>query len=431
MTRIRSGLAAVVATGALLLAACGSTPASTPTAPAVTATAATGTWTAPATATATQTATAATPTPSATATATPGSGATYAFGGPAPGVVFPDAQHGWALVDCGSAAAGKSPIPGDACRLVATSDGGQTWTSVATGLPAGANLQFLDDHTGFATIQGGGCVQGTCPGFVFSTTDGGKTWTKAYIGALQLTSMDYAAASAAWAVVNGALESSADGGASWRAVSAPACKLDFVRFVSANNGLAGGGSAQGPCLITTSDGGATWQAAPTAAALAPALSAFKANLDGTLASQWQNGAQCSAADERLAGDGTDWLYLNCDPFSPGALLVARRAPGAATWQLAWGINACLMGCHSDGGGEEPLFYINGTTAWRAAPTGEARTTDGGQTWQTGASICPQGSACPASLAFVTANHGWAVTREGLFTTTDGGQTWSKQWPASS
>jgi photosystem II stability/assembly factor-like uncharacterized protein len=431
LSDMRRSIWVLAAAGALLLAGCGG--AGTP------AGAATGTATPPpatASATATSTATSSTPpaTASATTTAT-ASAATSLFlaSGPASGVVFADAQHGWALVDCGSTAAGKSPLPGDACRLLATSDGGSTWAPVAAGLPAGANLQFVDDRTGFASVQGGGCVQGTCPGAVLGTTDAGATWKPVYSGPLQLTSVDYSTPSTGWAIVAGKLQQSTDGGAAWTAVSTPTCQLRFVRFSSAQDGVAGGGGPSGPCTITTSDGGSSWQSTLTGTAdpaLKPALAAFSASFDPQLQRNWQGGAQCSVADARLLGSGSGWLYLNCDPFDPGALMVARTTDGGANWQFAWGIDACLMGCHSDGLGQEPLYFLDGSTAWRAAQSGEARTTDGGQTWASGGQLCQPGGGCPVSVAFVTATRGWAVTRDGLFASTDGGRTWTKQWPTT-
>ncbi len=413
--------AAMTVCAGMLLAACGTS--SAPGAPTATATASTG----PAPATAPVTA-------SAVATPTATASAFRPASGPAVSIAFADTHHGWALTDCGTAAAGKSPLAnGVACRLAATADGGRTWTAAATGLPAGATLQFLDDRTGFASVGGGDCVQGACPGMILATTNGGATWNARYSGALALGSVDYTSPATAWGVASGALYQSTDGGATWASAQAPGgCSLDFVRFSTAENGIAGGHGSQGPCTIATRDGGASWRAVITGGAdpsLRPALAAFAGTFDQVLQGAWQGGAQCAATDERLVFGGTGWLYVTCDPFNPGALAVLHTADGGATWQLAWGIQACLMGCHGDGGGQEPLFYLDGTTVWRVAPSGEARSTDGGRTWRSGGQLCRQGSGCPVSVAFVSAEDGWAVTQGGLYGTTDGGATWTQQWPA--
>ncbi len=399
--------------GALVLAACGNATATNP---------------AP---TRTPTATASTaPTPTIGPAPAP---AAIPAAGPATSIAFADPRHGWALVGCGSASAGTTPVATSvACQLVATTDGGRTWHALAKGLPSGATLQFLGDHTGFAAVAGGGCVQGACPGVVLATTDGGATWTTRYAGPLQLTSVDYTAPTTAWGIASGQLRESLDGGATWVAARAPAtCSLSFVRFRTAQDGVAGGHSAQGPCTIATADGGTSWRPVITGSAdpaLQPALAAFAKTFDQVLQQAWHGGAQCAATDERLLPGGAGWLYLNCDPFNPGALAVLRTADGGGSWQLAWGVQACLMGCHGNGQGQEPLFYLDGSTLWRVAPSGEARSTDGGRTWSSGGQLCPQGGGCPVSVAFVSAARGWAVAQNGVYATTDGGGTWTQAWP---
>jgi photosystem II stability/assembly factor-like uncharacterized protein len=67
-------------------------------------------------------------------------------------IVFVDALHGWV-------------VGGGA--ILATTDGGQTWTEQATGLGTMRSIDFLDGKRGFA---------GNLDGVLYETKDGGATW---------------------------------------------------------------------------------------------------------------------------------------------------------------------------------------------------------------------------------------------------------------
>jgi photosystem II stability/assembly factor-like uncharacterized protein len=303
-----------------------------------------------------------------------------AAAGPGAGVAFLDNSHGWALADC---TAGASLVPGQAgCTLLATTDGGRTWTAVAKGLPASAHLQFVTAQVGFATIEGGTCPHGLCPGYVIATTDGGRTWAIRYSGPVEIASIAFSSATAGWSIVDGGVDTSTDGGVHWHQ-SVPfargvmnACTMAFVRFSTGRAGIAGGSGAGGPCLATTADGGSTWKLAAI-----------------------PGGQGCT-----VSGGAGSWLEVGCGT----ATTVWLSSDGGSTWQKAWS------------GGPQPLYFLNGTTAWRGAQ----RTTDGGATWTNGQSL---GSA---AVAFVSTSEGWARMADGtaIYATTNGGATWSKQWP---
>ena len=88
------------------------------------------------------------------------------------GVAFPDTQHGWAV-------GGASPDPGGGL-IIATSNGGETWerqTTPVTNADKGITdllfgIAFADINHGLAvgvTTTGGGVI--------LATADGGDTWT--------------------------------------------------------------------------------------------------------------------------------------------------------------------------------------------------------------------------------------------------------------
>ncbi len=321
-----------------------------------------------------------------TACSTPfgGSGATPLppAAGPGAGLAFRDPNHGWALTDCTAA---RSLVPGQpGCTLLATTNGGRTWSTIAKGLPASARLQFLTAQDGFATIEGGTCPHGLCPGYVIATTDGGRRWTTRYSGPVEIASIDFSSPKAGWSIVDGGVDTSTDGGVHWHQ-SVPfargvmtACKMTVVRFSTEQTGIAGGSGAGGPCLATTTDGGSTWKLAAI-----------------------PGGQGCTVA----GADGGSWLEVSCG----GPITVWRSTDGGSTWQKAWS------------GGPRPLFFLNGTTAWR----GPQRTKDGGATWTNGQALAT------ATVAYLTADAGWARTAGGgtIYATTDGGAVWTKQWPA--
>lgn len=167
------------------------------------------------------------------------------------GVSFPDSLHGWVVNDQGV--------------IVATADGGVTWTVQATGMGPLRSVDFLDNLRGYA---------GSLSGKLFRTTDGGLTWTdiaptlpkpaggfcgithvgnKIHIVGRYTGMTDY--------------YYSPDGGVTWQYqnLNAFAQGLVDVAFLDDNIGFIGGISPsavlnQGQAtILKTTDGGATWR----------------------------------------------------------------------------------------------------------------------------------------------------------------------------
>jgi photosystem II stability/assembly factor-like uncharacterized protein len=102
-------------------------------------------------------------------------------------VQFTDAQHGWVTVyrldtTYSSTAAGPeaSPtappaMPSDATTVLATSDGGATWSRVST-IPALALLRFTSASEAWGYIQ---AASGSTINSIVHSTDGGHTWQTA------------------------------------------------------------------------------------------------------------------------------------------------------------------------------------------------------------------------------------------------------------
>ena len=148
------------------------------------------------------------------------SAATPAVGLPAPlpgyqitirplivGLAFPDATHGWA-------AAGQS--------ILATSDGGATWTSQDAGA-ALSGLSFSDATHGWA-VGASGLVG--AHSVILHTADGGQSWQTQYTGpyraggfpgfaAVDSVDADHAWVTG-WVVCGSVIWATVDGGRHWR-----------------------------------------------------------------------------------------------------------------------------------------------------------------------------------------------------------------------
>ncbi len=167
------------------------------------------------------------------------------------GLVFPDDQHGWLISDQGD--------------ILASSDGGNQWSTQAAGLGHLRSLDFVSPTLGFA---------GTLGGVMYRTEDGGTTWTDitdrfptrpiGFCGIAHFGSTIHAVGRYANATD---YYRSVDGGATWTFSSfgATAQGLVDVVFTGPQVGFIGGRantatSASGSAIIyKTTDGGTSWR----------------------------------------------------------------------------------------------------------------------------------------------------------------------------
>jgi photosystem II stability/assembly factor-like uncharacterized protein len=202
-----------------------------------------------------------------------------------------------------------------------------------------------------------------------------------------------------WAVgSNGALLSTTDGGAKWTIMPRPSeDTLRDVYFADEQNGwlvcerniyLLKTKEEPRTYLMNTSDGGRVWR---------------RVNVIGP------------DADARLVRalftrEGRAWAF-----GESGALYTSRD--GGASWQRLRGPTQYLLL-----GGD----FLDGDNGWLVgAGSTILQTTDGGETWRTGA-VEAAGVRFTA-ISFVDSRHGWAVGNEGrVFVTTNGGRSWRAQ-----
>ncbi len=198
-------------------------------------------------------------------------------------VTFSDAAHGWMLVRT----AGMGQLAGE---LLATTDGGQTWTRVAetgavntsaTGAPG--DLPFGGDITaqadGTLWLSGSQRATGGGSGFLylFKSTDGGKSWTQvslpkpagreqdttnvsnpAFFGKSGFVSVTFVGQTTSASV----LYATTDSGQTW-SLRNPSNIGGWPVFANPNLGW----ETDGQKLFGTSDGGGTWREVPADASL--------------------------------------------------------------------------------------------------------------------------------------------------------------------
>ncbi len=354
---------------------------------------------------------------------------------PAVAIQFQGALQGWAIVGCGygppSTPGGPSPM--NPCTIIGTKDGGASWHEELTTKAQLTELSFLSAADGFAWTGAGFCASGSCPTTIYSTTDGGRTWTPSYRGPSAFSGVTFASPTAAWAASSGVLMRSTDGAHTFtQALATNTCSFENVGFNGAV-GIAVGSGPQGVCAYRTTNGGGSWSswiAGLQSPQIASAFDAFiqASGLSAAVGGPVKAAGACIAGTAQSTGAESAWLTVVCNPINPDMLAVMHTSDGGLSWRLAWSTPGCLMACQSSGGSQDALFFLGGA-AWRAAPSGVARSTDGGRNWTPGEQLCTSTQCLPA-LDFLNTDRGFAASGAGIFATRDGGTSWTRIWPSS-
>jgi photosystem II stability/assembly factor-like uncharacterized protein len=268
-------------------------------------------------------------------------------------------------VGCGTAASGhpaaaspsrpSSPAPaGSTLASVSAAGSGSTAGSGCAGAPAaGVNtaltqvpvpaldaVQFVSSWQGWAAGAG----------HVLATTDGGRTWTRQYTGTAALDQVDFVDARDGWATGTNSLLRTTDGGATWSAVGDPCGAIRSVHFVTPDAGYAVAGGSQvridgglpapvaGGELLATTDGGQSWAAVPAAPAQAQTVcfTSPSSGFLGTPGKIW-----------RTSDAGRTWSLAFTEPAASGArpgaadTTLLQCAGAGAVWAMFLGSGAAL------------------------------------------------------------------------------------------
>lgn len=372
------------------------------------------------------------------------------------------------------------PSPDDTCRGA----GARTSTvQIATGtaaVPPLAAVQFVSAQQGW--------VAGS--GRILATSDGGQTWTRQYGGPASLYQVDFISATRGWAVGPNAVLTTTDGGKVWTSLPEPCTPIRSVHFVTPDLGyaIAGGSGVRldggvpattsAGTLLMTTNGGQNWQPVPGAPAAAQTV-CFSSPSDGFLGTPgrvWRStdggrhwtasfteprrsspaaasaepgditvlecagdtaawalflGAGAAMSHAPYLGyatqDGSDWHVLFEEVYTESAITPSVHAPqGPGTYPGPFSAispdSAAFVGwIPPEGLGAAPLEMVTGGGAGRSM-----RGNVGGVTEAYGA-------------AFVSATQGWVIGTDqtspgkkgdyAIEATSDGGRTWTRQYSA--
>ena len=335
-----------------------------------------------------------------------------------------DADHAWALITCPPGGGHASCQP----ELLATADGGQHWHAAAVMPREVAEVEFITDSSGIATVDG--CLSDVnasrCQGQVLVSHDGGATWT-AVLATHAPVSATADAAGQLWAAETrpgssaqpGLLGSgvtfltSTDDGRSWQqlgtAASEPVTAQIQIRLAVGPAGLAWASLFdQGSCamhgcgvaeLLHSGDRGRTWSAAP----LTP----------GTFGCGWGSLTYSAAPDGTvLAASG-----VNGAACAPPFGFLFRYGPSG--WQRlpTWSLTEAIA-----------LSVVSRDVAYAISQGAVVRTGDGGQHWiQLLPAPAPAGqvAAVSASIALGDQDAVGAVDSGAVLRTEDGGRGWQQ------
>ncbi|MCL4489512.1 MAG: hypothetical protein M1570_15495 [Chloroflexi bacterium] len=352
-------------------------------------------------------------------------------------VAFVSSTQGWVLGgDCDGSGASN-------CSVWATSDGGKAWAQQYRSPLVLEQVTFLNATTGWVLGRiTNGCsgLTEACPSAILATTDGGKTWTTREPGKIALSHLEFQNSTEGWALETtcpagpngrciGDLRKTSDGGATWAASPIPGVDVTGFSFVGPLHGWAIGWSCAGPTaercplvISATTDGGKNWsrqfQNEQDYSTVAPRITFANLNDGWWLAS---GPAGCTM--------GGCWpaLYQTTDGGS-----LYRQIQPADRWKTT----------------SEPGYsgfpgtpkFINASVGWipinaGAGPGvgGIALTMDGGKTWaRVGANL----GWSITGVSAVSAQDVWIVGEQStptgssplLLHSTDGGRNWLPELP---
>lgn len=321
---------------------------------------------------------------------------------------------------------GDSLFAGGGCVGRRSDDGGKTFKRVAftpvesrctQGLQA---AWFVSESTGYLVLADGTALRTDNNGETFSQRIA-VTGTRAGGGTATVLTLRFLDANVGFATTSdGKIHRTADGANSWTVVSDTQRSVRAMTFFDATRGAAVG---DGSLFLTTSDAGLTWKAKPLAIPAPQTLSSIS----------------CATSDLCVMATGGTQLVRTTDGGATGSLIAPAQDPvstvafASATRVAALGRSGATATSDDAGatfssvGGRLSGRYFSvvagpPNVAFAPGDNGSlARTTDGGRTWRRGNVST---SEDVLDVSFPTPTDGFALdTAGGLFRTRDGGVTW--------
>ncbi|MBU8934723.1 MAG: hypothetical protein KOO62_12060 [candidate division Zixibacteria bacterium] len=274
---------------------------------------------------------------------------------------------------------------GDDGVVLATADGGATWTDASIVDVTEDLLKVRFDNTSTGWIVGEG-------GKILYTTDGGNNWTS-QTSEVTHDLYDITSRTTSNLIAAGSLTliKTSDGGTTWQAnpsgtISTPS--LMDITFVNDSLGFAVG---FGGAILRTTDGGETWE--------------YRRRNKESFVDEWFTEVQ-------FWDESTGWSI----GFTPTQGAIWNTANGGESWikqstdDEEWTSRA------------EGMFFLNQDIGWIVAVDKVLKTTDGGATWTDLSLIL---TTDLSGIAFVDELTGWVVGTAGtILKTEDGGTEWT-------
>jgi photosystem II stability/assembly factor-like uncharacterized protein len=279
-------------------------------------------------------------------------------------ISFADADHGWY-------GTGK----GD---LFATSDGGESWTKIAS--KPGTFIRavgFVDAKTGYIGNVGTDYYPGvtdTTP--LYRTDDGGVTWKAVDLGGKTVAGI---------------------------------CAIDILKTSRIYQGklvprviITAAGRVGGPTgMIRSTDGGATWTVTDMA---------DKAGMILDVKFLDEQTGMIFAASSRDAATGNALILRTTDGGKTWTQVYKSARPAELIWKASF--------ADARTGYATVMSYDESATQKHIV-----KTVDGGKTWVE-LPLVDNGKAVELGIGFVDADHGWVGTTVGGFETKDGGKSFT-------
>jgi photosystem II stability/assembly factor-like uncharacterized protein len=357
-----------------------------------------------------------------------------------------------------------------------STDSGENWTELNTGLPADGGfpdvvfvpLVAVSPTTPATVYTGYFPGVSTMPAFghLAKSTDGGGTWNAGDAGLSYVdvgaVAIDPAIPSRIYAGMGGATSSiplftSADGGASWTSfaqvdLSGPAASYGWINYLlvapaSPNLIFAAASTDNGYyAVFKTKDGGANWSApARTFAAGTTTVMALDAANSNTIYLGQDNWVGGATLYKSVDGGSTWTLSYYWDDISPlnalaidptnRATLYAgtpegafQSADGGASWSNI-GLNMGVSSLALDPGDPNTIYAAVGNAYSNAGFLGLFKSTDGGASWapiNNGLASVLDSRSTVTAIAFAPANPSTvylATSGSGVYKSLDSGANW--------
>ena len=257
--------------------------------------------------------------------------------------------------------------------ILESSNGGETWTPVESGVSVRIrDFEFVDPQNGFAAGRGG---------VVIKTTDGGASWSSplATNTETNLTDLFFLDQNTGFVSGEGGLIlKTTDGGTTWESLETGITRaLNRIHFVDETTGFASGFVT----VLKTTDGGSTWQTISvgtvanfTALTFSDDLNGFVGGTAGRISRTTDGGTTWAVLD---AGIGVNINQINFISAQTGWLTGSNGAlwkttDGGTTWT------------RQESGTADELFGVDALNGERVIAVGandrRIRTFNGGDSW---------------------------------------------------